>query len=116
MKTIDPVMVPVDAFKFNDDESVHQDIIINDPVNFTINQPHFWVIDGWADDNCEVNLQVRVRVIDDCSGDDLPANAPPGAVKLIERRFSANDGNSEGSGNCTQRIWVVDSNHSLSLT
>ncbi len=52
---------------------------------------------------------MRVRVIDDCSGDDLPGNAPDGAVKLIERRFSASDGN-EGiaPGTCTQRIWVVD--------
>ena len=58
-----------------------------------VNQPHNWGIDGWADDNCEVDLQVRVRVIDDCSGDDLPGNAPDGAVKLIERRFSASDGN-----------------------
>nr|MDQ3016115.1 HYR domain-containing protein [Bacteroidota bacterium] len=98
-----------DAFQYNDDESVRQDIIINDPGNTLFSQPHFWGIDGWADDNCEVNLQVRVRVISDCSGDDLPANAPPGAVKLIERRFSASDGN-EGiaPGTCTQRIYVVD--------
>ena len=100
-----------DAFQYNDDESVRQDIIINDPgaLPDISPQPHFWGIDGWADDNCEVNLQVRVRVIDDCSGDDLPANAPPGAVRLIERRFSASDG-SEGiaPGTCTQRIWVVD--------
>jgi len=98
-----------DAFAYNDDESVRQDIIINDPGNEDYSQPHFWGIDGWADDNCEVNLQVRVRVIDDCSGDDLPGNAPDGAVKLIERRFSASDGN-EGvaPGTCTQRIWVVD--------
>ena len=46
-----------DAFQYNDDESVRQDIIINDPGNNTISQPHFWGIDGWADDNCEVNLQ-----------------------------------------------------------
>jgi len=98
-----------DAFAYNDDESVRGDIIINDPGNDEIGQPHNWGLEGWADDNCEVNLQVRVRVIDDCSGDDLPANAPDGAVKLIERRFSASDGN-EGvaPGTCTQRIWVVD--------
>lgn len=98
-----------DAFQYNDDESVRQDIVINDPANEDYSQPHFWGIDGWADDNCEVNLQVRVRVIDDCSGGDLPGNAPDGAVKLIERRFSASDGN-EGiaPGTCTQRIWVVD--------
>lgn len=96
-----------DAFRF--DESVRGDIIINDPGNDNISQPHFWGIDGWADDNCEVNLQVRVRLFDDCSGESLPSNAPPGAVRLIERRFSASDGN-EGipPGTCTQRIWVVD--------
>jgi hypothetical protein len=98
-----------DAFAYNDDESVRGDIIINDPGNEDFSQPHFWGIEGWADDNCEVNLQVRVRVVDDCSGDDLPGNAPDGAVKMIERRFSAADGN-EGvaPGTCTQRIWVVD--------
>jgi len=100
-----------DAFAYNDDESVRQDIIINDPGNEDYSQPHFWGIEGWADDNCEVNLSVRVRVVDDCSGDDLPGNAPDGAVKMIERRFSATDGN-EGvaPGTCTQRIWVVDYN------
>jgi hypothetical protein len=98
-----------DAFANNDDESVRGDIIINDPGNPQVNQPHFWGIDGWADDNCEVTLQVRVRVVDDCSGGDLPPGAPAGAVRLIERRFSALDGN-EGiaPGTCTQRIWVVD--------
>jgi hypothetical protein len=100
-----------DAFAYDDDESVRQDIIINDPgaYPYITPQPHFWGIDGWADDNCEVNLSVRVRVIDDCSGDDLPGNAPAGAVKLIERRFSASDGNDGvAPGTCTQRIWVVD--------
>jgi hypothetical protein len=48
-----------DAFQYNDDESVRQDIIINDPGNPNVSHPHFWGIDGWADDNCEVNLQVR---------------------------------------------------------
>ncbi|MBK9106237.1 MAG: HYR domain-containing protein [Saprospiraceae bacterium] len=98
-----------DAFAYNDDESVRGNVIINDPGNEQYNQPHFWGIEGWADDNCEVNLQVRVRVIDDCSGNELPSNAPPGAVRLIERRFSALDGN-EGvaPGTCTQRIWVVN--------
>ena len=98
-----------DGFRYN--ENIRQPIIINDPANHQFSQPHFWGIDGWADDNCEVNLSVRVRIIDNCSGDDLPANAPPGAVKLIERRFSASDGN-EGiaPGTCTQRIWIVDFN------
>ncbi len=98
-----------DAFRYNDDESVRQDIIINDPGSDINPQPHFWGIDGWADDNCEVNLQVRVQVIADCSGGDLPANAPDGAVKLIQRRFSASDGNDGvAPGTCTQQIWVVD--------
>ncbi|MBK9984537.1 MAG: HYR domain-containing protein [Saprospiraceae bacterium] len=98
-----------DAFQYNDDESVRQDIIINDPGNPHVSHPHFWGIDGWADDNCEVNLQVRVRVVNDCSGDALPPGAPAGAVKLVERRFSASDGNQGiAPGTCTQRIWVVD--------
>ena len=43
------------------------------------------------------------------SGDDLPGNPPAGAVKLIERRFQATDGNDGvAPGTCTQRIWVVD--------
>jgi len=96
-----------DAFKHH--ESIRKNIIINDPGNDQYHQPYNWGLDGWADDNCEVDLQVRVRVIDDCSGGDLPGNAPAGAVKLIERRFSASGGN-EGvaPGTCTQRIWVVD--------
>jgi hypothetical protein len=98
-----------DAFRYP--ESVRQSIIINDPGNNSIPQPHNWGIDGWADDNCEVNLQVRVRVFNDCSGDDLPPGAPAGAIKLIERRFSASDGNQGiAPGTCTQRIWVVDFN------
>jgi uncharacterized repeat protein (TIGR01451 family) len=90
---------------------VREPIAIFDPGNTDFFQPHTWGIDGWADDNCEVDLQVRVRIIDDCSGDDLPGNAPPHAVKLIERRFSAagtNDGSAPAT--CTQRIWVVDFN------
>ena len=96
-----------DAYRY--DESARDHIVINDPGNEDYSQPHNWGVDGWADDNCEVNLQVRVRIIDDCSGGDLPGNAPEGAIKLIERRFSASDGN-EGiaPGTCTQRIWVVD--------
>ncbi len=96
-----------DAFRYP--ESVRENIIINDPGNKDLHQPHNWGIDGWADDNCEVNLQVRVHVINDCSGDDLPPGAPAGAVKLIERRFSASDGNPGiAPGTCTQRIWVVN--------
>jgi hypothetical protein len=97
-----------DALTYNDDESVRQPIIINDPGNDQYSQPHFWGIDGWADDNCYADLEVRVRVIDDCSGGDLPANAPPGAVKVIERRFTAKDFQGFAPSVCTQRIWVVD--------
>jgi hypothetical protein len=98
-----------DALTYNDDQSVRQPIIINDPGNLQYSQPHTWGIDGWADDNCYADLEVRVRVYNDCTGDDLPGNPPPGAVKLIERRFSARD--NQGGFNpavCTQRIWVVD--------
>ncbi|MEO6132136.1 MAG: T9SS type A sorting domain-containing protein [Saprospiraceae bacterium] len=96
-----------DAFRYP--ESIRDLIVINDPGNNDFNQPHTWGIDGWADDNCEVNLQVRVRVFNDCSGDNLPPGAPAGAVKLIERRFSASDGNQGiAPGTCTQRIWVVN--------
>jgi hypothetical protein len=97
-----------DALTFNDDESVRQPIFINDPGNTQYPQPHFWGFDGWADDNCMADLEVRVRVYSDCSG-DLPGNPPPGAVKLIERRFIARD-NQQGQNpaSCTQRIWVID--------
>jgi hypothetical protein len=98
-----------DALTYNDDESVRQPIVINDPGNTEYPQPYNWGIDGWADDNCLSDLEVRVRVFDDCSGDDLPGNAPPGAVKLVERRFTARDNNQGfNPAVCTQRIWVVD--------
>ncbi len=96
-----------DAFDY--DESIRQPIIINDPGNHNVAQPHNWGLDGWADDNCEVNLQVRDRIVADCSGGDLPANAPAGAVKLIERRFIAEGASGDAApATCTQRIWVVD--------
>jgi hypothetical protein len=98
-----------DALSNNDDESVRQPIYINDPGNHNFPQPHLWGFDGWADDNCIADLEVRVRVYSDCSGDGLPGNPPPGAVKLIERRFTARD-NPQGFNPavCTQHIWVVD--------
>ncbi len=97
-----------DGFWF--DPSARKNIVINDPDNKEyFPQPYNWGVEGWAEDNCDLALQVRVRIISDCSGAGLPANAPAGAIKLIERRFSAFDGN-EGvaPGTCTQRIWVVD--------
>jgi hypothetical protein len=98
-----------DALANNDDESVRQPIFIDDSGNPQYSQPHFWGKDGWADDNCQSDLEVRVKIYNDCTGDNLPGNPPPGAVKLIERRFSARD-NQQGFNPavCTQRIWVVD--------
>jgi len=81
-------------------------IIINDPHNTNYPQPHNFGVDGWAYDNCEVDLQVTVIEFDDCSGASFPANAPAGARKLIQRRFRAYDGVTAGT--CLQRIWVVD--------
>ncbi len=100
-----------DALANHDDQSVRQPIIINDPGNHQYAQPHNWGIDGWADDNCQADLEVSVKVYNDCTGDNLPGNPPPGAVKLIERRFTAKD-NQQGLNPavCTQRIWVVDFN------
>jgi len=88
---------------------VRQPIIINDPGNDQYAQPHNWGLDGWSKDNCLSDLEVRVRIYDDCSGESLPGNPPPGAVKLIERRFTSRD-NQEGFNPsvCTQRIWVMD--------
>ncbi|HEY3386457.1 MAG TPA: T9SS type A sorting domain-containing protein [Saprospiraceae bacterium] len=98
-----------DALANNDDESVRQPIIINDPGNTQYPQPYNWGLDGWSDDNCLSDLEVRVRIFDDCSGNDLPGNAPAGAVRLIERRFTVRDNNQGfNPAVCTQRIWVVD--------
>ncbi len=93
------------------DQSVRQPIIIYDPGNPEYSQPHQWGIDGWASDNCFSDLEVRVTFYDVCAGDNLPSNAPPGAVKLVERRFTARD-NQQGftPGVCVQRIWVIDFN------
>ncbi len=95
----------VDGFMF--DQSERQPIIINDPSNPNFSQPHNWGIDGYVTDNCNLDLDVQVRVYDDCSGDDLPGNPPPGAVKLVQRRFIATDPAGR-VGTCTQNIWVVN--------
>lgn len=81
-------------------------IILHDPDNPNVSSPHNWGLEGWATDNCDIDLSVLVVVMDDCSGAGLPAQAPAGAVKLIERRFMGTDGVKVGS--CMQRIWVVD--------
>ncbi|MBK9981725.1 MAG: HYR domain-containing protein [Saprospiraceae bacterium] len=92
---------------FENPESARQPIIINDPGNTHIPQPHTWGLDGYVTDNCNLDLEIRVTVFNDCSGDDLPGDAPPGAVKLIERRFIATDPGGK-VGFCTQRIWVIN--------
>jgi hypothetical protein len=95
----------VDGFLY--DENTRQPIIIYDPGNPHYTQPHYWGIDGYVKDNCNLDLEIRVTVLDDCSGDDLPGDAPEGAVKLVQRRFIATDPSGR-VGTCTQRIWVVN--------
>ncbi len=93
-----------DAFRHNPSERMS--IIINDPDNTDFHQPFNWGIDGLATDNCEIDLQVSVSVINDCSGSSFPFKAPQGAIRLIERRFRVFDG--VIAGTCLQRIWVID--------
>jgi len=95
----------LDAYEY--DQSDRNYVVINDPGNDEVPQPYNWGLEGWADDNCNVDITVRVRIIDDCSGDNLPSGAPAYAVRLVERTFLAKDaqGNSQ---TCVQRIWVVD--------
>ena len=97
----------IDAYDVDGDEGARQPIIINDPGNNTIGQPYEWGIDGWADDNCNVIIDVRTKIIDDCSGDDLPSTAPDNAVRYIERIFRVRD-NRGNVKTCKQIIWVVD--------
>ncbi|RLD21222.1 MAG: hypothetical protein DRI69_04680 [Bacteroidetes bacterium] len=96
----------LDAFDYGQDD--RESIVINDPGNEEVSQPHNWGIEGWADDNCDVEITVRVKIWDDCSGDNLPAGAPSQyAVRLVERTFLAKD--AQGNSNtAVQRIWVVD--------
>lgn len=95
----------VDGFLY--DETARQPIVINDPGNPNFAQPHIWGIDGYVSDNCNLDLDIRVTILDDCSGDELPAGAPEGAVRLITRRFVATDPAGRTS-TCTQRIYVVN--------
>lgn len=95
----------VDGFQYP--SSARQPIVINDPNNPNFPQPHTWGLDGYVTDNCNLQMDIRVRVFDDCSGDDLPGNAPDGAVRLVERRFVATDPAGQVS-TCTQRIWVIN--------
>ncbi|MDX1407517.1 MAG: hypothetical protein R3330_05270, partial [Saprospiraceae bacterium] len=94
--------------------SDREEIIIDDPGRPTnpndpdfLPQPYNWGLDGWADDNCDVEITVRVRIFDDCSGQDLPGAAPPNATRLVERTFRVRDGQNN-TRTCVQRIWVVD--------
>jgi uncharacterized repeat protein (TIGR01451 family) len=93
-----------DAFRHSID--ARGPISINDPNNPVFSQPHNWGLEGWAVDNCSLELTVVVKVFEDCSGVSLPGHPPAGAVKLIERRFIGYDGTQSGS--CLQRIWVID--------
>ncbi len=93
--------------EYDYDESDREYIIINDPGNHELSQPYHWGLDGWADDNCDVTIDVRTRLFDDCSGNDLPGDAPDNAVRLVERTFRAQDQQGNTS-TCRQRIWVVD--------
>ncbi len=83
-------------------------VIISDPDNPNVSDPQEWGIDGWAKDNCSLELSVEVRVTEDCSGLNIPGTPPQGVVKLIERIFSGTDG--QAVRQCTQRIWVVNYN------
>jgi subtilisin-like proprotein convertase family protein len=95
----------LDAYEFT--EFDRQYVIINDPGNPQLPQPFHWGLDGWADDNCDVTVDVRTRIFDDCSGEDLPGGGPAFAVRLVERTFRAQDAQGNTS-TCRQRIWVVD--------
>ncbi len=92
---------------FYQDESDRQAIIINDPGNPEYAQPHTWGIDGFATDNCNMNLSLSVSLYDDCSGETLPGNHPEGAIRLIERNFLAVDPSGKSSF-CRQHIWIVN--------
>ncbi|MDX1408015.1 MAG: dockerin type I domain-containing protein, partial [Saprospiraceae bacterium] len=87
------------------------DVEIDDPGNHCKSQPYVWGIDGWADDNCDVEITVTVSIDDDCSGDDFPefgcVNSLYRAVRRITRAWTATDpwGNDVTR---VQRIFVVD--------
>jgi hypothetical protein len=114
----------LDAFDYNDDESQRQAIIVNDagrPANSSdpdyILQPNNWGVDGWADDNCDVNVDVSINIIDDCTGQNplipqIPTSLisnqrADDVVRFVEREFKAVD-NQNNASTCYQRIWVVD--------
>lgn len=92
---------------FLQDESDRQEIVINDPGNPNLAQPHHWGIDGYATDNCNMDLSLSVQEFDDCSGSSLPGNAPEGAIRLFARRFLAVDPSGKSSF-CQQNVWIVN--------
>jgi len=93
--------------EYDYDEADREYVIINDPGNNQLPQPYHWGLDGWTDDNCDVEIDIRTRIFDDCSGDQLPSGGPAHAVRLVERTFRAQDGQGNTS-TCRQRIWVED--------
>jgi uncharacterized repeat protein (TIGR01451 family) len=93
-----------DASRYTQADRQH--IVINDPDNPNVPQPFDWGLEGWAMDNCALELSVETRITEDCSGNAFPGKSVPGAVKLIERIFRGTDGVQTRS--CVQQIWVVD--------
>jgi hypothetical protein len=118
------------AFDF--DESDRAPITIIDSGNDLFAQPHQWGKDGWTDDNCDVDVKVKVNIYDDCSGSEIPSATladvqalcaqlglgqddcndlwmmlNTNRVKLIERAFIAED-HQGNSMSCKQKIWVID--------
>jgi hypothetical protein len=59
-----------DAFRH--DQTERKNVVIFDPDNTQLQQPHNFGLEGWATDNCEISLDVTVRVFDDCSGASFP--------------------------------------------
>jgi len=98
-----------DAVANHDDQSLRQPIIINDPGNPFVTQPHFWGYDGWIEDNCGTNLEVEVRIHHFCPKKETNFDPPPGATKLIERRFTIRDSHVGFPPTVyIQKIWVMD--------
>jgi hypothetical protein len=66
-----------------------------------------------ANDECDYELLVRIRIKDNCAGESLGSGLPAGmqvpddAVRRIQRTFKASDGSGNNS-DCNQYIWVVD--------
>ncbi len=114
----------LDAFENTEED--RRVITINDPGRPTspsdpdyLAQPYDWGRDGWAFDNCDIELDVFVTIVEDCSGEDpaipdipswlISADRADDEVKYIKRRFRATDlSPQENASTCEQNIWVVD--------